>query len=212
MEKLVPSLLEKKLEELSYYLVPIVPIGIKLNQITMAGFVAAITAGLSFYLASFNKIWLLVAILGITTHLILDGLDSAVARQRSLTSKAGYFLNLFLECIAFVIIPLGVFFSIYDPLKIFIFNGIAYALNSLLLIHCVHLRNKWVFPIFGPAEAHLTYILMAILTFFWSDAVIIIGSYSLGWFDLITLITVPLVGIEFVISGQKLFQELKREN
>jgi hypothetical protein len=53
---------------------------------------------------------------------------------------------------------------------------------------------------------------MAILTFFWSDAVIIIGSYSLGWFDLITLITVPLVGIEFVISGQKLFQELKREN
>ena len=212
MEKLVPSLLEKKLEELSYYLVPIVPIGIKLNQITMAGFVAAITAGLSFYLASFNKIWLLVAILGITTHLILDGLDSAVARQRSLTSKAGYFLNLFLECIAFVIIPLGVFFSIYDPLKIFIFNGIAYALNSLLLIHCVHLRNKWVFPIFGPAEAHLTYILMSILTFFWSDAVIIIGSYSLGWFDLITLITVPLVGIEFVISGQKLFQELKREN
>ncbi|MEG4533974.1 CDP-alcohol phosphatidyltransferase family protein [Microcoleus sp. D2_18a_D3] len=212
MEKVVPSLLEKKLEQLSYYLVPIVPIGIKPNQITMAGFVAAITAGLSFYLASFNKIWLLVAILGITTHLILDGLDGAVARQRSLTSKAGYFLDLFLDCIAFVIIPLGVFFSIYDPLKIFIFNGIAYALNSLLLIHWVHLRNKWVFPIFGPAEAHLTYILMAIMTFFWSEPVIIIGSYSLGWFDLITLIGVPLVGIEFVISGYKLFQELKREN
>lgn len=53
---------------------------------------------------------------------------------------------------------------------------------------------------------------MAILTFFWSEPVIIIGSYSLGWFDLITLIGVPLVGIEFVISGYKLFQELRREN
>lgn len=53
---------------------------------------------------------------------------------------------------------------------------------------------------------------MTIMTFFWSEPVIIIGSYSLGWFDLITLIAVPLVGIEFVISGYKLFQELKTEN
>lgn len=211
MQKKVPSILERKLEDLSYYLVPIVPARVQPNQITLAGFVAATIAGLSFYLASFNKNWLLVAILGITTHLILDGLDGAVARQRQLTSKLGYFLDLFLDCIAFIIIPLGVFFSSYDPLKIFIFNGIAYALNSLLLMHWVHLRNKWVFPIFGPCEVHLTYIFMATMTFLWSEPVIIIYNYSLGWFDFITLIALPLVSLEFLISAYKLFQELKTD-
>lgn len=208
-EKIIPSILERKIEELSYYLVPIVPMGIKPNQITITGFLAAIMAGVAYYLASYNKNWLLVAILGIFIHLILDSLDGAVARQRNLTSKSGYFLDLFLDCIAFVVIPLGVFFSTYDPLKIFIFNGIAYALNSLLLMHWVHLRNKWIFPIFGPAEAHFTYILMSIMAFFWSEPVITIASYPLGWFDLVTLIAVPLVGLEFIISAYKLFQELK---
>lgn len=211
MQKIVPSILERRLEKISYYLVPIVPESVQPNQITFAGFISAIIAGISFYLASFNKNWLLVAILGITTHLILDGLDGAVARQRQLKSKSGYFLDLFLDCIAFIIIPLGVFFSSYDPLKIFIFNGIAYALNSLLLVHWVHLRNKWVLPIFGPCEVHLTYILMAAMTFIWSEPVIMINDYALGWFELITLIGLPLITLEFLLSSYKLFQELKAD-
>lgn len=212
MEKIIPSPLERGLEQLSYYLAPLVPMGVKPNQITFAGFGAGIFAGLSFYLASFNKTWLLIAAIAITVHLLLDGLDGAVARQRNLTSKAGYFLDLFLDCLAFIIIPLGVFFSSYDPLKIFVFNGITYALHSLLLIHWVHLRNKWIFPFFGPCEAHLTYIFMAILAFFWSGSVISIGNYAFGWFDLLTLIAVPLTTLELLVSAYKLYQELKTDN
>jgi len=211
LEKIIPSLLERGLETLSYLLVPLVPMGVKPNHLTWLGFAAGTSGAIAFYLASSHKIWFLVAAAAILVHLILDALDGAVARQRSLTSKSGYFLDLFLDCLVFVMIPLGVFFSTYDPLKIFVLNAIAYSLHSLLLIHWVHLRNKWIFPMIGPCEVHLIYIFLAILTFFWSGDVITINQCSLNWFSLSTLIGVPLTILELLSLALKLLRELEIE-
>lgn len=211
LEKIIPSPLERGLEKLSYSLVPLVPMRVKPNHLTWLGFIAGVSGAIAFYLASFYKGWFLVAAAAILAHLILDALDGAVARQRSLTSKSGYFLDLFLDCLAFVMIPLGVFFSTYDPLKIFVFNSIAYSLHSLLLLHWIHLRNKWIFPLIGPCEVHLIYIALAILTFFWSGDVITVNQYSLNWFSLSTLIGVPLTILELLWLAFKLLRELEIE-
>jgi len=209
IEKVIPSPLERGLENISYSLVPLVPLAVKPNHITWIGFGASAFAALSFYLASFNHIWLLVAVVAIVAHLILDALDGAVARQRNQTSKAGFFLDLFLDCLAFVLIPVGIYFSSFAPLNIVAANAITYPLHSMLLLHWVHLRNKWIFPIIGPCEAHLGYIAMAILTFFWKGDVLTVWHYTFDWFDLIALVVTPLVLLEIFISAFKLLKELE---
>jgi phosphatidylglycerophosphate synthase len=54
-------------------------------------------------LQNFN---VLAAAVFVDLHIILDCLDGSVARLHHQTSKSGAFLDLFCDCITFILIPL----------------------------------------------------------------------------------------------------------
>jgi phosphatidylglycerophosphate synthase len=208
-EKIIPSFLDRLLIELGDALVPLVPQGVTPNQITLIGFGCGIGAALSFYLASFHKAWLLAAAVLVALHIILDCLDGSVARLRHQTSKSGAFLDLFCDCITFILIPLGLYFSAYSPLHLAIFGAIAYPMHSLLILQWAHFRNKVVFPKFGPADVHFGYVIGAILTFFHEGTILSFGNYAFGWVDLIFAISIPLITLDLFVSAFNLYRELK---
>jgi phosphatidylglycerophosphate synthase len=208
-EKIIPSLLDRLSIAAGDAMVPLVPHGITPNQITLIGLGSGICAALSFYLASCHKAWLLAAAVFVTLHIILDCLDGSVARQRQQTSKSGAFLDLFCDCIALILIPLGLASSAHSPLHLAIFGAIAYPMHSVLILQWAHFRNKVVFPHIGPADVHLGYVMMAILTFFQAGTIVTWGNYRLGWVDLLFTISMPLITLDLFISAFNLYRELQ---
>lgn len=207
--KIIPSPFERKFDQLAAKLIPLIPQWIKPNLITVVGFLIGMFAALSYYLASFHKIWLLIAASAVLLHLLADSLDGSLARERSLTSKRGEFLDQILDAIFFAALPIGIGFSSYAIFEIIIFSGILADLHNFLIMLWIVLREKWLFPGIGVFEYHLIFIVGAILSYFWYGSVLTLGNYSLGCFDIIVLIAVPLSFIDFCISAFKLFQELE---
>jgi phosphatidylglycerophosphate synthase len=208
-EKIIPSVLDRLSIETGDALAPLVPYRITPNQITLIGLGSGICAALSFYLASFYKAWLLAAAVFVALHILLDCLDGSVARLRQQTSKSGAFLDLFCDCIAFILIPLGLHYSAYSPLHLAIFGAIAYPMHSILILQWSHFRNKVVFPHIGPADVHFSYVMAAILTFFQTGTILTLGSYAFGWVDLMFAISMPLITLDLFISAFNLYRELQ---
>jgi phosphatidylglycerophosphate synthase len=199
-EKIIPSWLDRLTIRAGDAMVPLVPDHITPNQITLTGLCAGIGAALSFYLASFHTAWLLAAVVFVALHIMLDCLDGSVARLRHQTSPSGAFLDLFCDCIAFILISWGLSYSAYSPLHLAIFGAIAYPMHSLLILQWSHFRNKVVFPRIGPADVHLGYGIMALLTFFHQGSILTWGNYAFGWVDLIFAISMPLITLDLFIS------------
>ncbi|MEH2045154.1 hypothetical protein [Nostoc sp.] len=55
--KIIPSPLERLFDQLTAKLIPLIPQWIKPNLITVVGFLIGMFATISYYLASFHKIW-----------------------------------------------------------------------------------------------------------------------------------------------------------
>lgn len=208
-EKIIPSFLDRLSISAGDALVPLVPHGITPNQITLIGLGSGIGAALSFYLASFYKGWLIAAAVLVALHILLDCLDGSVARQRQQTSKSGAFLDLFCDCLAFILIPLGLYYSAYSPLHLAIFGAIAYPMHSVLILQWSHFRNKVVFPHIGPADVHFGYGIAAILTFFQPGTIVTLGNYAFGWIDLMFAISMPFITLDLFISAFNLYRELQ---
>jgi phosphatidylglycerophosphate synthase len=208
-EKFIPSWLDRMTIKAGDALVPLVPHNITPNQITLIGLGSGLCAALSFYLGSFHTAWLLAAAVFVALHIILDCLDGSVARLRHQTSNSGAFLDLFCDCITFILIPLGLYFSAYSPLHLAILGAIAYPMHSLLILQWSHFRNKVVFPRIGPTDVHLGYMTMAILTFFQKGTVLTWDNYLFGWVDLMFAISMPLITLDLFISAFNLYRELQ---
>lgn len=207
--RIIASPFEKEFDKLAAKLIPLIPMWITPNKITILGFICGIGAAISYYLANFHKFWLLLAAIFIFLHLLADSLDGSVARERKLTSKRGEFLDKILDTIFFFALPVGIGVSSYANFEIIIFSAIIALLHEVLLLLWVLMKNKWFFPFIGVFEYHFFFIVLTALTYFWHHSIFTLVNYSLGWFDLAVLIAVPLSFIDFCISSFKLFNELK---
>lgn len=142
-------------------------------------------------------------------HFVADSLDGSLARERNLTSKRGEFLDQILDAIFFAVLPIGIGFSSYAIFEVVMFSAILADLHNFLIMLWILLRKKFLFPGIGVFEYHLIFILGAVLSYFWQGSILTLGNYSLGWFDIIVIIAVPLSIIDFCISASKLFGELE---
>ena len=207
--KIIPSPFERQFDQLALKLIPLIPQWIKPNLITVVGFVIGMFATVSYYLASFHKIWLLIAASAVFLHYLADSLDGSLARERDLTSKRGEFLDQILDAIFFAALPIGIGFSSYAIFEIVIFSAILADLHNFLIMLWILLRKKWLFPGIGVFEYHLIFIVGAVLSYFWQGSILTLGNYALGWFDIIVIVAVPLSFIDFCISATKLYRELE---
>jgi phosphatidylglycerophosphate synthase len=213
VEKIIPNIFEIKFDELvAKILLPIVPSSVKPNHITFIGFTGGLFAAIAFYLASWQKIWLIAAALGVFIHLVADSLDGIVARKRNQTSLQGYFLDQFLDILSFVAICICIGFSSYAEFDIAALNAILYPFHMVVILHWIHLKKRWPFPKLGPFEAHISLILVAGFTFFNSNTILEINGYLFGWFDLAFALSAFVSFIELLFSAFQLFQQLDLAN
>lgn len=191
---------------------PLVPARITPNQITLAAGVCGVLAGLAFYLASFRKAWFGVAGLLVFLHWALDNIDGHVARSRNQTSKAGRFLDIFLDSVTFAAIGVGVGFASYAQLSIVAGATILVVLEYVLALLWIELARIWPFPAFGPAEGSLTLIVVALFMAFFPGKLFTMWRMDFSLIDIVYALTIPNNLIWLFTSGLQLFRRLQVED
>jgi phosphatidylglycerophosphate synthase len=191
---------------------PWIPAAVSANQLTLAAGISGALAGLAFYLASFHKAWFAVAALMVFLHWALDNIDGHVARSRKQTSKAGRFLDLFLDGVTFAVIGIGIGFASYAQLSIVAVGTILIVLQYLLTVLWMMLTQIWPFPAFGPAEGLLTLIVGALLMTLLPAELVTVWGMRLSLVDILYVATILFSSMSLVTSAFQLFRRLQRED
>ncbi len=199
---------ERLVERASAAMAPLVPDAVTPNQITVLGGVAGCLSGVFFYLGGDERHWLLVAAALMVIHLIADGLDGAVAKLRNRKSDLGYFLDQFLDLVSFVAVVIGIALSSLAYFQIAILGAVLYPITLFVILHWIHLRNKWIFPIVGPSDLWLLLALFTVLTFAHPGPVVEVSGWPLGWVDLGFLVGLPLALLDAGWLVIRLIREL----
>ena len=194
---------------LSDFIVPRLPLAVTPNHVTVFGCIAALLAGGAFYLAGFHKLWFIVAAIALFVYSIADCVDGTLARSRRMVSEKGFFLDIFLDDVAFAGLYLGLAFAHYTVFEIVALGAIIHLLSDVVVTLRIHLRDQHVIPSFGPTEICWLLVLGAMLTL-WRDApLVVVGGRGLGWFDFGFIAGTAGGLIELVLSARTLYRELE---
>jgi archaetidylinositol phosphate synthase len=158
------------------------------------GFVSAIFAGISFYLTTFSKYWLIASSFFLLLYLFCDRYDGRLARLRGITSYRGFYADHMLDTLALLIIFLGLGFS--PGLKLIIALGIVIlyyiiAINILLMTYIRGIFNVTFFRL-SPAEGILILVGLCIVSLFFSYPLIL---FKINFTFLKELTLLDLAGI-----------------
>ncbi len=191
---------------------PLIPVTVSANQVTLASGVCGVLAGLAFYLASFGRAWFAVAGLMVFLHWALDNIDGHVARSRNQTSKAGRFLDMFLDSVTFAAIGIGVGFASYAQLSIVAVTTILVVLQYVLTVLWIAMARVWPFPAFGPAEGSLTLIVASLLMAFLPRELFALWGIRFSLMDILFALTIPSSLIVLFTSALQLSRRLQLED
>jgi phosphatidylglycerophosphate synthase len=190
------------------WLLPLVPRSVQPNHVTLVGFSFGALAALGYGLAGFLHAWLL---LGIAAHLVFwvcDNLDGTLARRRGLTSVRGFFLDLTLDQVAFVLIYLGLGLSGLVLLPLAAGAAVLHLLHVHLIDMWIYLRGEERFGKFGPTELTVIITVSALITLVWPSPLLTVGGIGLRWFDIVAVIVIIAGLVEFVRSLVLLARQL----
>jgi len=189
----------------------LVPPTMSANQVTLMSGGCGLLAALALYLASFDALWFVVAALLVWLHWAADNIDGHVARARNQCSQAGRFLDIFLDATCFAALGIGLAFADYTLFPIIAVATILCLLQYVLTLLWIALTRVWPFPVFGPAEASLTLIVMALLMLVLPAELLVVGDWRLSLFDIGFALTIPSSLITLVVSALALYRHLQSE-
>jgi phosphatidylglycerophosphate synthase len=191
---------------------PFVPARMTANHVTMLSGTAGILSGLAFYLASFHD-GFFVAAAGLTlTQWWADNTDGHVARSRNQASSAGRFLDIFLDCCTFTALGIGLAFSAYTQFPIVAVATMLALVQYVLTMLWIALTRIWPFPAFGPGEASLTVLVMALAMPFLPRELLTVRGVPLSLVDCAFALTIPSSLVTIVTSARQLYLHLQRED
>lgn len=208
IDKSYTSPLERAFVAFTYKLEPFVPAFVRPNHITVVSFVSCVAGGLSFYLSSFGRGWLLVAITTLTLHFTLDNLDGAVARERGQTSDRGRFLDIFTDCIGIAAVFLGIGHSPYATMDVVLAPMILWYLHLVLMYNWMQLKGKWIFPLLSNFELMLLIMVCSLASFVFGPLSIELWGHSIKLFDLVAATGGILSLGELFLSASTLYRSL----
>lgn len=211
-KKIDYSLLLPFAKQLTRLVIPFIPTWTKPNHITIFGLLIGMNTAIAYYLASFNKLWLIVIPLLIFLFWFADNLDGELARARSQTSDQGFFLDLFLDSLTFTMTYLAIGFASYSAFKLWSIISIITLLRIILILFSILLRKQFILPVIGTAEVSVVFILVTILQFVWYDSSFQISNYSMSCFDAFAIVFIPLAGLDMIATAWKLFKQLDGKN
>lgn len=190
-------------------LVPHLPDWVTPNQLTLVGLGCMATAGLAFYLGSFDRRWMLLGVAGVFAQWFADHLDGDLARMRGLASERGFFLDLFLDAVGVACLLVGLAFAHYTafvPVALYLVVG---QLRVMLLLHWIMLRRSFRIPWPGPSDAPMLVSILTALTFAYDGPLLSVTGRGLGWWDLTALLLTLVLLVEGVGSAVRLARQLE---
>ncbi len=207
--KIDPSPLTPLAHRLTRLIILRLPAWVTPNQITWLCFLVNGLGGAAYYLASFDRRWLFVAIGCLLFHWVGDNLDGELARARQLTSERGFFLDLFLDQLGVTIFALGLAFASYTNLAMVMSAIVAYQILFHLTLLQIVLRQRFSLGRFGPAEGRFGLIALTLLAYLQPGPVLMVAGTPLGWFDLGVTTATGLALLERALDAVRLYRELE---
>lgn len=145
------------------------PKSITPDILTLIGVLGSFITGVSYYLTSFDELFLWLADFGLIVNWFGDSLDGTLARYRKIERpKYGYFIDHTLDSLSIIAIAIGAGLSPYARFDFVMFALVGYLLMSIL----VYIRT-YVYGVFkisyykiGPTEVRLIIIILNTLVYF----------------------------------------------
>jgi phosphatidylglycerophosphate synthase len=210
IERSYSSPLETHFDKLCLRLLPLIPPSIHPNEVTVVAFVGMLLTGVSFYLASFNKLWFIGAIAGLVIHVVGDSLDGAVARRNNQASPGGMFLDPFLDGLGTSAILFGLAFSNYIIPQLPMMAAVVWFLHLEIDLFSALLLKRWIFPVFSNFEMQLTLIILSLLGMTIGFPVWKIFNVSMNYFDLIIVVASTFSMFEAIKLARGLMRDVKK--
>ncbi len=189
----------------------LVPPWMTANQVTLLSGSFGLLAAIAFYLASFQRVWFAIGALFVLLHWAADNVDGHVARTRNQASPAGRFLDIFIDASTFTALGIGLALASYTHSPIIAIATLLCLLQYVLTVLWIALTRIWPFPAFGPAEASLTLILIALLMVVLPVDLVTVGGISYSLVDIGFALTIPGSLITLFVSSRALFRHLQGE-
>lgn len=167
---------------------------------------------LRFALAAFDRLWFAAGALLLLLHWAGDNIDGHVARTRNQCSAAGRFLDIFADALTFTAVGLGFALSSYGRFEIVATATLLCLVQYVLTVLWIALARVWPFPAFGPAEALLSGIVIALLSIVLPRELLSVAGQSYSLIDLAFALTIPGSLLTLVTSGLGLYRRLQQQD
>lgn len=213
VKKIIPSKLETGFQQFLYkYVGKHIPESATPNMITLIGALGGLAAIMFTCLTCISALFFIGTIAGVLIHLVADDLDGYVARNRNMSSRSGAYFDLITDILfsTFLLISLG--FTPYLSFETVIFAVPVYAVVNLTAMNYIIYFNEFLFPRLGPIEAHITYVLIAVVGMvFGSKTFIGVFGLNLTLADIIVVIGLIPMYYEMFRLQIQLFRRLSKE-
>lgn len=154
------------------------PKWVKPDMLTAFGVLGAVLVFSALQLALYNKLFLLLAVLGLGIHWFGDSLDGRIAYYRNTPRKwYGWALDIHADWLATIIISLGFYF--YFPMYqwvAFIF-AVAYGGSMMIALLRYKIADEYIIDsnLMGPTELRIILSLVLLLEIFLPNTLLVFG-------------------------------------
>ena len=212
IQKIIPSPGERGLQKLLYRLGKYLPAKMTPNQMTAVGAFGGLFAVLSLLLARVSMWFFAGAIAGVIVHIVADDLDGYIARTRNMSSKAGAYFDLITDVMFCTFFLIALPFSGYVHMQAVILLVPGYAIIIVTMMNYILHFGEFLFPLTGPFEVHITYILCAAGAMLFGKAPLLhLWGLGLTAVDILLLAAVVPVYFEMIRLQIQLFLRLKAQ-
>jgi archaetidylinositol phosphate synthase len=135
-----------------------IPKWIHSDHLTILGFLGMAFAGISYWLSSFNKYWLILAVLSLFVNWFGDSLDGTVARVRNkLRPRYGFYVDHIVDAFGIIFLLGGLIFSNYISAAIGFGVLITYFLMSIEIYLATYTIGRFQISFWkwGPTELRI---------------------------------------------------------
>lgn len=190
----------------------LVPASMTANQVTAISGVFGLLAGACLALAAFDRLWFVAGALLLLLHWAGDNVDGHVARTRNQCSSSGRFLDIFADALTFTAVGLGFALSGHAHFEIVATATLFCLLQYVLTVLWIALARVWPFPAFGPAEALLSAIVIALLSLVLPRELLHVAGQAYSLIDVAFVLTIPGSVLTLIMSARGLYRHLQQQD
>ena len=184
------SLLAALEKRLLLWLAERIPSRLNSDHLTVLGFAAQLLTGISYALARFDKLWLIVGIGFMVLNWFGDSLDGNLARYRKIERpRYGYYLDHLTDAYSTLAVGVGLGLSPFMLLSVGLAISITYLVMSINVYLETHVFGQFNlgYGRFGPTEARVILIVLNSLAVMWTDLPFRVHGIGATLFDLVGL-------------------------